>query len=326
MKYPQWNSYCTVKKKDGEAEITNHFLEESYYFPMEIARFGKKLDGMTDPYSIDKTLTRADVRDWLEILEDYDCIRKSKFLLKSTGTLLCSLYIPQKITVNMRLFAWFYNKALQISFLPMLAFGIYYFSTHFIYGDGGVYIGMIFGLITGILLHEISHACATLACGGEFFEIGIGILHFVPMGYALIDTKRVKSRFQRVQVNLAGVETNIFLCGLFLFFSGVCGVGVCSEAFLMAAIQNGFMGLMNLVFSNGFDGAKAMAELLGDRTDSFIGKSRGLVWSKKKRQKVLSTGLSGYAIVASAFIFQILQLSFPALYIWNFLYIILEVL
>lgn len=323
MGYPKWNNYCTVKKKDDKVEITNYLLEKSYYLPIEIVRWGRKLDGRTNPYNIDKTLSRVSVRNRLKILQDIDCIRKSRILLKTTGTLLYSLYIPQRITINMRLFAWFYNKALQISFLPMLVFGIYYFSTHFNYGDGGMYIGMILGLVIGIFLHEVSHVCAALACpGGKFFEIGIGISRFMPIGYALIDIKQVKRRFQRVQVNLAGIETNIFLCGLFLFLAGFCSEDIYSEAFLWAAIQNGFLGLLNLVFSNGVDGASAIAELLGDRTNSFISRSRELVWSQRKRQKVLNRGLTGYALVASAYIFQVLQLTIPALYIWNILNIL----
>lgn len=319
MRYPKWNNYCTVKKENDKVKITNHLMEESYCLPIEIVRWGRKLDGRTNPYSIDKTLSRVAVRNRLKTLDDFDCIRKSRVLLKTTGSLLYSLYIPQRITINMRLFAWFYNKILQISFLPMLVFGIYYFSTHFNYGDGGMYIGMIFGVIIGLSLHEVSHACAALACpGGNFFEIGVGISHFMPLGYALIDVKQVKSRFQRVQVNLAGIETNIFLCGLFLFLAGFCGDIYC-EAFLGAAIQNGFLGLLNLVFNNGVDGANAICELLGDKTISFISKSRELVWSKRKRQKVLSAGLSGYALVTSAYIFQVLQLTIPALYIWNVL-------
>lgn len=319
MRYPKWNSYCEVKRKDGEAQIINHLIEESYSLPLEMVRWGKKLDGKTNPYTIDKTINRTTVRNWLRTLDSLDCTRKSRVLLKATGTFMCSLYIPQKITPTMRLFAWFYNKFLQISFLPMFVFGIYYFSTHFNYGDRGLYLGMALGLITGLLLHEISHACATLACPkGKFFEIGIGISNFLPIGYALIDVKQVKNRFQRIQVNLAGIETNIFLCGFFLFLAGFCG-SICWQAFLGAAIQNGFLGLLNLVFSNGIDGANAMGELLGDRTNSFISKSRELVWSKRKRQKVLNTGLTGYALVASAYIFQIFQLTIPALYIWNVL-------
>lgn len=322
MRYPKWNNYCTVKKKDDKVEITNHLLEKSYYLPIEIVRWGRKLDGRTNPYSIDKTLSRVSVRNRLKILKDFGCIRKSRVLLKTTGTLLYSLYIPQRITISMRLFAWFYNKALQISFLPMLVFGIYYFSTHFNYGDGGMYIGMIFGVIIGLLLHEVSHACAALACpGGKFFEIGVGVLSFMPVGYALIDVKQVKSRFQRVQVNLAGIETNIFLCGLFLFLSGFCGDIYC-EAFWGAAIQNGLLGLFNIVFSKGVDGANAISELLGDRTNDFISKSRGFVWNKRKRRKILNTGLTGYAIIASACIFQILQLTIPVLYVWNVLCIL----
>ena len=319
MRYPKWNSYCTVKKKYDKVEITNHLLEESYCLPIEIVHWGRKLDGKTNPYSIDKTLSRATVRNLLKTLDDCDCTRKSRVLLKTTGTILYSLYIPQRITSNMRLFAWLYNKILQILFLPMLIFGIYYFSTHFTYGDGEMYIGMIFGIVIGLLLHEVSHACAALAChGGRFFEIGVGISNFMPIGYALIDVKQVKNHFQRIQVNLAGVETNIFLCGLFLFLSGFCG-DTHLEAFLGAAVQNGFLGLLNLVFSNGIDGANAICELLGDRSNSFISESREFVLNKKARQKVLGTGLNGYALVTSAYIFQIFQLTIPILYIWNVL-------
>ncbi len=320
MRYPKWNSYCEVKRKDGEALIINHLIEESYSLPLEMVRWGKKLDGKTNPYTIDKTINRTTVRNWLRTLDSLDCTRRRRVLLKTTGTFMYSLYIPQRITLTMRLFAWFYNKILQISFLPMFIFGIYYFSTHFNYGDGGLYLGMILGLIVGMLLHEFSHACAALACPkGKFFEIGIGISSFMPIGYALIDVKQVKNRFQRIQVNLAGVETNIFLCGLFLFLASFCGGDFYWEAFLGAAMQNGFLGLLNLIFSNGIDGANAITELLGDRTNSFISKSRELVWCRKTRKKVLDTGLNGYALVASAYIFQIFQLTIPALYIWNVL-------
>lgn len=319
MRYPKWNNYCSVKGKGFEAEITNHLLDETYSLPLEVVRWGKKLDGKTNPFRIDKTIDSTTVRKWLRVLDSFDCTRKSRVLLKTTGTFMYSLYIPQKITTNMRLFAWFYNKALQISFLPMFVLGIYYFFTHLNYGDGGMYTGIVLGTVIGIFLHEISHACAALACPkGKFFEIGIGISSFLPIGYALIDVKQVKSRFQRVQVNLAGVETNIFLCGFFLFLAGFCG-DVFWEAFLGAAIQNGFLGLLNLVFSNGIDGANVMCELLGDRTNSFISNSRKIIWSKRIRRKVLNTGLNGYALVASAYIFQIFQLTIPALYIWNVL-------
>lgn len=318
MRYPKWNNYCTLRRKDNEVEITNHLLEESFTLPIEIVHFGKKLDGKTSPYKIDKSLSTVTVHNWLKTLNALDCTRKSRVLLKTTGTFMYSLYIPQRITISMRLFSWFYNKILQISFLPMFIFGIYYFSTHFNYGDGGLYLGMILGLIVGMLLHEVSHACAALACPkGKFFEIGIGISSFMPIGYALIDVKQVKNRFQRIQVNLAGVETNIFLCGLFLFLAGFCGGDFYWGAFLGAAMQNGFLGLLNLIFSNGIDGANAISELLGDSSSTFISKSRKLIFNKKERQKVLNTGINGYAIVASAYIFQILQLTIPALYIWN---------
>lgn len=326
MKYPKWNSYCTTKRKnDALVEITNYLLEESYCLPIEIVSWGRKLDGTTNPRSIDKTLNEAAVRDRLELLSDFDCIRTTRVLLKTTGNFLYSIYIPHRITRAMRMFAWFYNKALQISFLPMLVFGIYYFHTHFNYGNGGICTGLTLGTILGLFLHEISHACAALACpGGKFFEVGIGILKFMPVGYALIDTKQVKSRFQRIQVNLAGIETNLFLCGLFFFLSSFGG-DFFGEAFFGAAIQNGFLGFVNLVFNNGIDGANVICELLGDNTVSFISKTRGLIWSKRKRQKILNAGLSGYAIIASACIFQLLQLTVPALLVWNVL-CILEVI
>lgn len=320
MRYPKWNNYCTLKRKDDEVKITNHILEETFTLPIEIVRFGKKLDGKTNPYSIDKRLNRSMVCDLLKTLDALGCIRQSRVLSKSIGSILFSLYIPNKISPYMRIFAWFYNKALQISFLPMLIFGISYFSNSSETGDGGMYIGIILGFVSGIILHETSHALAALSCPkGRFFEMGIGISYFImPIAYALVDVRQVKNRFQRVQVNLAGIETNIFLCGLFLLLAGLCG-STFWEMFLGAAIQNGFLGLLNLVFSNGIDGANAMAELMGDRSNTFISKSRKLIFNKKERQRVLSIGINGYAIVTSAYVFQLLQLTIPALYIWNVL-------
>ena len=320
MKYPKWNNFCTIQKRGTEVEITHNILEEKFCLPTDMVRWGKQLDGKTNPFNIDPTINRATVRSWLKTLDEFDCIRRNRVLLKTTGTFLYSIYIPKKITVNMRVFSWFYNKALQLLFLPMLILGIYHFSTHPTYSSDGLYLGFILGLALGMLLHEISHACATLACPeGRFFEIGIGISYFImPIAYALINEKCIKSRFQKIQINLAGIEFNLLFCGLSLLFAGLFPETF-SGFFLGAAIQNGFLGLLNLVFSNGIDGGNTISLLLGDNTNGFISKSRGFVFSKKKRQKELNKGITGYAVVTAAYIFQLLQLTIPALYIWNIL-------
>ncbi len=322
MRYPRWNNYCTVNIKGEEAEINNFLLEETYSLPSELIIWAQKLDGKTSPYRIDKSLNVKTVREMVDILIDYDCIRKSRVLIKSFGNFLFSIYIPQKITPKMRVFAWFYNKALQLSFLPMLFFGIFMFFTRsdFSTDDVGFYTGTLLGLVTALTLHEISHALATLACSnGRLFEIGIGIQNFMPLGYALIDVSQIKNKLDRTQVYLAGVESNILLCGVFL---SLTPFGNCDDFFLGAALQNAFLGLFNLVFRNGVDGASVISELLGNRKLNFISKSREIVWQKKKRRKVLSTGLNGYAIFTTACIFQVLQLSLPALCIYNILNLI----
>ncbi len=323
MRYPKWNNYCAIKRKDNAVEVTNNLLDESFLLPTDMVLWGKQLDGKTNPFSIDPTINRVTIRNWLKTLDAFDCIRRSRVLMKAKGTFLYSIYIPKKITVNMCVFFWLYNKALQLLFLPMLILGIYYFSTHPAYSSGGLYLGFIFGLALSMLLHEISHACATLACPkGRFFEIGIGISNFImPIAYALIDEKCIKSKFQKIQINLAGIESNLLLCGLSLLLAGLFPETF-SGFFLGIAIQNGFLGLLNLVFCNGIDGANVISLLLGDNTNEFINKSRGFVFSKKKRQKELNKGITGYAIVTAAFVFQFLQLTLPALYIWNVLSII----
>ena len=87
MRYPRWNNYCTVNIKGEEAEINNFLLEETYSLPTELILWAQQLDGKTSPYRIDRSLDVKTVRELLNILLDYDCIRKSRFLVKSLLTI-----------------------------------------------------------------------------------------------------------------------------------------------------------------------------------------------------------------------------------------------
>lgn len=322
MRY-RWNNYCTVNllaDKYDEVEVYNYLIEETFRLPTDIVMWAQQLDGKTSPYDIDKSIDTDTVQYLLTILENYDCIRKSRFLVKSLSQTLFSLYIPQKITPRMRIFAWFYNKALQLLFLPVLIIGIYrIFMNPTSSVDLGFYIGNVAGMLLGLFLHEISHACATLACpNSRFFELGVGFSSLIPIGYALIDITQVKKRFQRIQAHLAGIETNLLLCGIFLiissFFNSPFSLGI--------AFQNCILGFFNLVFKSGIDGCNAISEILGNRSLSFVSNSRKIVWCKKQRKKILNMGLNGYAIFTAACTFQILQLTYPAFLVFSIINII----
>ena len=323
MRY-RWNNYCTVNliaDKYDEIEVYNYLIEETFRLPTDIVMWAQQLDGKTSPYDIDKSIDTDTVRYLLTILENYDGIRKSRFLLKSFSQTLFSLYIPSKITTGMKIFARVYNSLLLLLFLPILLLGIFCFCTNLSSLSSlneGFYIGVVVGLIIGIILHEVAHAAATLSYKGNLFEMGIGFSSFLPIGYALIDTTPIKSKLQRVQVNLAGIEANLLICGLSL----ILAIFFNTDIFLGVAIQNIFLALLNLVFKNGVDGCSAISELLGDRSLTFVSKVNKIVWNKKKRQQLLSKGLHGYAIFSTACIFQLLKLTLPALSIYNILNLI----
>ncbi len=317
-KYPRFNNHCEMTKVDDMVLVTNHYTEDECSIPIEWANWCYKLDGKRNPYRIDRSLSRDEVNYRLEQLKKLECIRYGRLIKGELGTRLISLYMPRRISANTRVFAWIYNKALQFFFVPILIIGICMFIFELPDLNGDIWLGSIFGLIVGLLVHELSHALATLSCkNGKFFEFGIGISYYVlPMAYVLIDKANVKSKFQKVQILLAGIESNIALCGIFLIVSCLCPsnlVGV----FFAAGVQNLFLALLNSIMVGSLDGGAIIAELIGSNVGDFLVDSIDVVLLESKRKFILRSGINGYAKIVGSFLFILIQLSLVVILLWN---------
>jgi putative peptide zinc metalloprotease protein len=97
------------------------------------------------------------------------------------------------------------------------------------------------------LLHELGHAYATKAGGGEVHEMGIMFLVFMPIPY--VDATAAtgfRSKWQRVLVGAAGMLTELFIASVFVM------IWVAAEPGLLRALSFNIIlvaGLSTLVFN-----------------------------------------------------------------------------
>ena len=149
--------------------------------------------------------------------------------------------------------------------------------------------------------------------------MGVMVQNFIlPGAYVLLDDKRVKNRFHRIQINAAGVESNFLLVGIFLFLGTLLPeLGV---MFMMAAICNAVLATFNLTFIKGLDGTAILSELIG--TEDLVERSTTVVINKKARKRLITQGALGYATLVTSYIICVLQLALPILLIMNILEIV----
>lgn len=324
MSYPMLANYIRFKRKSSDyaedfCEAYNYLTDIRCKLDLKTAAFARKLNGFRDPYRVDKRFTRAEVDDMLDTLSFYGIVRDRRFLSKSIFELMMTVWKP-KVTQSMRIAAFFLNYLLLISWLPLLIAGILLLNQNMYMIDDDYMLAVVYlGTLVGLALHEIGHAIATLGCGGRLFEMGIMLRLFMPGAYVLSDLKCVKSRFYRIQVHAAGIETNFSLVGMSLILSAVCynfgGI------FLGAAISNLILALVNSTFVNGLYGAHIIGELLCGDLD-FIDKARKIVKSKRVRNRFIRKGINGRVTIAISYIITVLQIFLPLIYIFNIMQVI----
>lgn len=324
MGYPMLANYIRFKRISSDytedfCEAYNYLTDRRYKLDLRTATFAHKLNGFRDPYKVDKRLSPEEVDDMLDTLNFYGIVRDKRFISKSIVDFMMTVWRP-KVTQSMRIAAFFLNHLLLISWLPLLIVGILLLTQNmYMIDDDYMLIGVYLGALVGLILHEIGHAVATLGCGGKLFEIGVMMRFFIPGAYVLSDLKCVKSRFYRIQVHAAGIETNFGLVGISLILSTVCynfgGI------FLGAAMGNLILALVNSTFVNSLDGAHVIGELLCGELD-FIDKAKKIVKSKRVRNRFKRKGINGRVTIAISYIIIGLQIFLPLIYIFNIMQVI----
>ncbi|MCM1363746.1 MAG: M50 family metallopeptidase [Faecalibacterium sp.] len=320
MSYPKLANWIRFKKVSENEYIAKNLLSNTEYKLSAYAVwFIRQLDGQKDPHEIDKNIPKNDCDMFICRLRNKDIIRDKRFLSKSLLDFYITLWQP-KIGLLSRVFSFFINLILLVSFLPMLVFSLYYFINNIndLSGDY-ILIGSYFGLFAGMFFHEFGHILACLANGGRVFEMGIGFHFFLPCAYVLLNSNSIKSRLKRVQVSAAGIEMNFLLASIFLIMS--VHFYEFSGFLLGAAVNNAFLALINLSFANGFDGMAIMQELLG--IDGLVDKAKQTLSSEYRRRMLRNKGISGKAVIAVFRMIKVIQIVVPLLIAVNILGVVL---
>lgn len=311
--YPKRSHYLIFFREGDETIMKNAITDEMWSIPESVAAFIKCLDGNTDPYCLQ--CDGFDVEDILTFMEEEELFDDGERLVDiDAGNKMLGLWFPD-IDERHREAGSIWNQALIILWPIVLTFGLWIFiSDSYYFVDGDLWysmLGFYGGVVVGIILHELSHVAAALDYGGTVFEIGVMILNFCPGAYCLLDSDNVKNRFKRAQINAAGVECNLLLCGLCLCLLKLqiipSGLLVC------AAESNAVLAFMNLSFTSALDGNKVFEEFLG--CPDFNEKARMLVRDRKGKALLRKQGINGYAKILASYISYILQMVFPLLMI-----------
>ena len=147
-------------------------------------------------------------------------------------------------------------------------------------------------LICSLALHEVGHFVAGLAYGYKISDIGILLLGIVPIGaYVAHEDKKDASRFEKVQFALAGVEMNLLIAGICLLMA--MQYYSLSLVLVSVANTNVVLASVNLLPASGLDGESALSAVFEVNSIGEVAKKWLL--NKKRRQKLLRSGFTGYA-------------------------------
>ena len=270
MKYPMATNYLTFKRKSKYLyEVYNALTEERFTIGCILYDFLSSLDGKTNPYVQHPFLSCQEIDDAMHFFKGNGLIRTNRILHRTAGTIYLSTWLFPKHSSNfIQSFSKIYNGILLYFWLPIFLIGLYFSCNSIINSISHTdhlsaywIIGTILGLVLATVVHEGSHALAAKAYGAYVFECGIIISCFCPGAYVLIDSNNIDSIYKRIQILLAGIESNFLISGIILilshFFPSLAPI------FVSAAIVNIFLAVTNLLFFKGSDGASIMNCLLG---------------------------------------------------------------
>ncbi len=324
MKYPKMNEWFSFNRIDAiETEVVDKLSGEKSILPTDLVDFLVKLDGKTNPYTINKNFSRKDVNEYLDFFADCKMIKRKRFVKDGIGTFLVGLYMPKNISEEMRVIGWLWNTFLKFSFIPILVIGAIVFIRNLALEGEGLFAGVICGMLIGLPLHEFSHACATISCkNGEFYEFGIGMYSFLPMAYVIINERNIGNRLKRIQIYLAGCEANLLIGGIALMLAGI--FHNCSMFFFSVALQNIFIAALNLTFNNGFDGMAALSEIVGCKKETFIRNYRRVIFIKNVRKRIINKGTTGKVFVFNCYVLFALKIAIPIFYVSSILEVIVQ--
>lgn len=326
MYYPRYNHYLVFRKigKD-KYHIKNFITEEEWEVSKFYAKFLKSLDGKTDPYEVfSEQLSNDDIDYILKEMADEGFFDNDEGVISlGIGSAILPLWIPNITRVH-RIMGALWNKLLLFTWLPLLIAGFYVFLSYNwepVERGFGTVTGYILGFGVGMFLHELSHAfaCIGYSSKNRFFEMGVMIHSFLPGAYVLIDYSEMRDRFKRAQINAAGVECNMALCGLFLCCLKLAIVD--STALIIAALLNLVLAIFNTTMISGIDGFEIFREIFAN-SDDFMERVKNLIFNRKKKRVLRNKGINGKATIAACYILVLLQVLLPIVLVMDVISIV----
>lgn len=311
-RHPEIVRTLTYKRLDADrVEVKENFSDNLYEVSVHSARLMQKLDGKTDPYTIPTPMEREEVEELLLFLKEHDLLQRRRLRLVFPLYVLLPLVQMKRIKL-VRLLACLSNWILMLTWIPMLLAGIVcYDFWQYDMEFNGLGWGLALGYASGLVLHELGHAFACYSYKARVYEMGVGLMLLLcPIFYVMLKADDARKRMQRIQIYAAGIETNFWLCGLYLICATVL-FPAWGGLFLEAAMVNALLGGTNLLCMVGLDGGKILSELLGD--SYLFWSSIVVMFGVEERKKIARKGITGYAIIAMYFLLGLMQIGWVAI-------------
>lgn len=268
-KYEAMANYVILRRrKDGVIIARNALIDEEIDFTEKQARYLTKLNGNCNPKKV-PGFSSEECDRYYHLMDDMLMLRTPGRIQSLGSTKMYTLFIPQKLRRTKSFIPKILNFLLYTSCIPVFITGIVNFmDSEAICNYAHIWLGNLVGLLIGVVAHELSHANSCLSYNGTWMELGVMWSGIFPGAYVMIDDSRIKKKLQKVQINLAGIEMNLLLAGVFLTLSSsrLVQQSMFEEfagAFYYAGFQNVFLALINITFYEGFDGEHAISILLG---------------------------------------------------------------
>ncbi len=272
------------------SDVTHYYIENADGEEFEIS------------YRLWKALMRADGtrplalpdkgRRILPKLKRHGLVRTSRFV-RENGILNRFILFPirDKAQEN-RWVCKAINSALPAVSILMFVLGTCLMAAK---GAGGGYDlnwWLYYGLfLLSLTLHEAGHMVAGLASGYKIRDTGVLLLGVIPIGaYVAHEIKEDATRAEKIQFALAGIEVNLLIAGICLLLA----TQQYQWALTMHSVANANIILagINLLPASGLDGESALSAVCG--LDSISEAAKKCLTNKKRRQKLLRSGLPGY--------------------------------
>lgn len=271
MKYPHVNNFLKYHlNQDGTCTVVDYRTSKEYEMDQDTAGMLRRMDG-SRPLSSFVPMSRQECRETEEKLLEMGILRKSRVEVDGPGSVRIALWMSTGLPQDRwRQRAVFFHRFVQIAWLPVLLAGlgiqelmywidISWFENILLLFSTSL-PGFFGGLITGMFLHELSHAVTAVTYGGTVFEIGCGLSTFFPCGYVIMDEDEISNRIHKAQMLLAGVKMNFLLagCSLLLF-----ALPFRAGFLIQFSYVNLILGFLNLCMCGNTDGYSAVSTLVG---------------------------------------------------------------